>query len=311
MSRHSSGGPVDPVGAAEPDVRFGRAWRDHHRYVLDIAFRTLGNLASAEDVVQEAYTRLLRVDVAEIDDVRGWLVVATGRLCIDKLRADRRRPTAPDDFPDGSPRLVDKAPGPADRVTLDDHVRLALHLVLERLTPAERTAFVLHDVFGYRFDEIAEIVGRTPAACRQLASRARRSMQSDAGAPRFTVDSAEERRVADRFIAASTTGDLAGLLTVLDPEVAGQAELAANLPQPPIVVGPEAVAAGVLRYFGPETSTVLLSLPADAGEVSLVAFRDHSVFALVTLTLQDGLVHHIHSLVDPVRLAPLTRAFTP
>jgi RNA polymerase sigma-70 factor (ECF subfamily) len=311
MSRHSSRGPVGPAGAAEPDARFGRAWRDHHRYVLDIAFRTLGNLASAEDVVQEAYARLLRVDIAEIDDLRGWLVVATGRLCIDKLRADRRRPTAPDELPDGSPRLVDKAPGPDDRVTLDDHVRVALHLVLERLTPAERTAFVLHDVFGYAFDEVAEIVGRTPAACRQLASRARRSMRTEGGEARFTVDPAEQRRVTERFVAASATGDLEGLLTVLDPEVAGQAELAAHLPQPPIVVGAEEVATRILHFFGPETSTVLLSVPAEENELSFVAFRDHSVFALVTLTLRDGLVHHIHSLVDPVRLAPLTRAFTP
>jgi RNA polymerase sigma-70 factor, ECF subfamily len=136
-------------------------------------------------------------------------------------------------------------------------------------------------------------------------------MRTEGGETRFTVDPSEQRRVTERFVAASATGDLEGLLTVLDPDVAGQAELAAHLPQPPVVVGSEAVATRILHFFGPETSTMLLSVPAGENELSFVAFRDHSVFALVTLTLRDGLVHHIHSLVDPVRLAPLTRAVAP
>src|SRR5438105_3761250 len=165
----------DPL---EVDGDLSAAWRDHRRHVLDIAFRMLGNLSEAEDVVQEAYTRLLRVDLDAIDDVGGWLVVVVSRLCLDRLRFDRRHPTAPDESLGDRP--AEGALDPADRVTLDDSVRIALHRVLERLTPAERTAFVLHDVFRYPFEAVADIVGRTPAACRQLASRARRAISADA-----------------------------------------------------------------------------------------------------------------------------------
>src|SRR5262245_11789176 len=160
------------------DIQLGRAWREHRRYVLDIAFRMLGNLSEAEDVVQEAFSRLLRVDVDAIEDVRGWLVVVVSRLCLDRLRAERRHPKGPA-WPSG-PEPADQALDPADRVTLDDSIRIALNTVLERLTPAERTAFVLHDVFQYPFETIGDIVGRSPAACRQLASRARRSIRTEA-----------------------------------------------------------------------------------------------------------------------------------
>lgn len=282
------------------DVRFGAAWRDHRRFVLDIAFRTLGNLAAAEDVVQEAYARLLRVDIDEIDDLRGWLVVVTGRLCLDKLRADKRRPTVPGELVDlpPPPDLAPQNPDPADRVTLDDSVRSALHLVLERLSPAERTAFVLHDVFRFSFDEVAAIVGRSPAACRQLASRARRTMRSEVGAGRFAVESAEQRQVTERFIAACSTGDVEGLLAVLDPDVAGEADLGPDLPAPPANVGREAVVAGLLRFFGPDTPTTLVSLPADEDGPVVVAFVDHRAAVTVSLTIRDGLIRHLHAVVD-------------
>jgi len=144
-------------------------WRAHRRYLLDLAFRMLGNIGDAEDIVQEAFTRLLRVDGDEIDDVRGWLVVVVSRLCLDQLRSARVRREVGVEV-----ELADDEVDPADRVTLDDSVRLALHLVLERLTAAERTVFVLHDVFQYPFEEVATIVGRSPTSCCQLASRARR-----------------------------------------------------------------------------------------------------------------------------------------
>lgn len=303
MSRPTDSDPRDL------DVRFGRAWREHHRYVLDIAFRTLGNLAEAEDAVQEAYTRLLRVDIEEIADVRGWLVVVVGRLCLDKLRADRRRPTSPGELPEAMPRLAglgnDADPDPADRITLDDNVRIALHLVLERLTPAERTAFVLHDVFRFSFDEVATIVGRSPAACRQLASRARRGIRSEVGTARFTVDSAEQRQVTERFITAASTGDLDGLLAVLDPDVAGDADFGPGVPAPPPASGRDAVARGVLRYVGPDTPTTLLSLAESDEEATLAAFRNGRIRATLTLSLRDGLIHHMHATVDPAKLAHL------
>ena len=263
----------------------------------------LGNVSEAEDVVQEAFARLVRVDIDEIDDVRGWLVVVVSRLCLDRLRAARRHPTAPE----GS--LGDRAAGgiadPADRVTLDDNVRIALHVVLERLTPAERTAFVLHDVFQYSFDEIAEIVGRTPAACRQLASRARRTMRADAGAAVVPLENAEDRRVTEQFIAACSTGDLDALLGILDPDVSGEADLGGGLFRSES--GSVAVSAGLLRYLGPDSSTTLLSVPA--GEhAGVLAMRQGKIVALVMVSVRHGTVDHIDALVDPVKLAPISDA---
>jgi RNA polymerase sigma-70 factor (ECF subfamily) len=289
----------------ELDAQFGRAWREHRRYVLDIAFRTLGELAAAEDVVQEAYARLLRVPIEEIDDVRAWLVVVTGRLCLDRMRAERRRPTSPEPVSDdaASPTRAPAVPAdPADRVTLDDNIRHALHLVLERLSPAERTTFVLHDVFGFTFEEVADIVGRAPAACRQLASRARRHMRDEVGVARFAVAPPEQREVTERFIAACSTGDIDGLLVLLDPDVEGLADLGPDLPTPPVQVGPDDVAANLLRFFGPDTGTTLLSLPAEDGDPMMVAFRQQRPFAIVTISLRSGRVHHLHAQVDPEAL---------
>lgn len=295
--------PIDPSGQ-QLDARFGRAWRDHRRYVLDVGFRMLGNLAEAEDVVQEAFARLLRTDIDELEDVRGWLVVVVSRLCLDRLRAERRHPTAPGLLPEGLSALTDT--DPADRITLDDNVRLALNLVLERLTPAERTALVLHDVFQYSFDEVGEIVGRSAVACRQLASRARQRIRSEVGPSRFTVEPAEQREVTERFIAACSRGDVEGLLAVLDPNVAGDVELGPTMPQPPAIVGARNVAESILRFFGPQTAATLLALPAEGG-AALVAFARDRIGALISLTLYEGKVVHIHALVDPVKLAPIAQ----
>jgi RNA polymerase sigma-70 factor (ECF subfamily) len=299
----------------EADVQLGQAWREHRRYVLGIALRMLGDLGDAEDVVQEAFTRLLRTDIDDIDDVRAWLVTVVSRLCLDQLRSARRQRQDPLDEPALPPGAGGSGPGaspagpvdPADRVTLDDSVRLALHVMLERLSPAERTAFVLHDVFQVSFDDIADIVGRTPAACRQLASRARRHIRSDADPARFTIESAEQRVVTERFIAAVSTGDLDDLLAVLDPDVAGQADVggARGVLRP--VVGRDRVARGALGYLGPDSHTTLLSLPTP-GRPSFVALRDGGAVAVVTLTVRDGMVGHIHVIVDPVKLAPVTAA---
>jgi RNA polymerase sigma-70 factor, ECF subfamily len=286
---------------------FTDAWDEHRRYVLDLAFRMLGSISDAEDVVQDTFARLLRTDISEIDDVRGWLVVAVSRRCLDRLRsAQWRRETAGDPAQFAAARVDPAATDPADRVTLDDSVGLALLVVIERLSPAERTAFVLHDVFGLTFDDVAEIVGRTPAACRQLASRARRHIQADTEPGRFTIETAEQRRVTERFIAASSTGDLAGLLDVLDPDVAGQADLGGRIGLLPPIVGRENVAQGILAFFGPGSETTLLTLPAPR-EPAVLAIRGQQPFAVVTLSVRDGRVHHIHSVVDPEKLAPIAR----
>jgi len=281
---------------SEIDARLDEAWREHRRYVLDIALRMLGDLGDAEDVVQEAFSRLLRTGVDEIADERAWLVTVVSRLCLDQLRSARRQ----------RQELLGTI-DPADRVTLDESVRLALQVMLERLSPAERTAFVLHDVFQLSFDEVAEVVGRSPAASRQLASRARRHIRSDTNPARFAVESTEQRAVTERFIAASATGDLDALLAVLDPDVAGQADLGGSVGLLPPVVGRDRVGPGTLRYLGPAAGVTLVSVPTGR-RPSVLALRDGHVVVLLTLTVRDGLVSHIDALVDPVRLAPVTAA---
>jgi RNA polymerase sigma-70 factor (ECF subfamily) len=261
-------------------------WNKHRQRMLDIAFRMLLDFGDAEDIVQEAFARLARSDLASIDEPEGWLVVVTGRLCLDRLRARRRRPaTALDPDDDTSDR---RAVDPADRVTLSDNVTLALHTVLERLSPAERTSFVLHDVFQYSFDEVAAIVGRSSAACRQLARRARQTINAETAAGRFPVETAVQRGVSERFIKACDGGDLEDLLTLLDPSVRGSADIG------PEAVGATEVAPQLLRYLGPPASPILLHIPV-GDRIGVVALHGHRVDALVLLTVADGLIVHIHA----------------
>src|SRR5438034_4208251 len=170
----------------------------------------LGSVTDAEDVVQEAFARLGREDLDTIDDVRGWLVVVATRLCLAQLRSARAKREAY--VGPWLPEAVVSPPGaepdPADRISLDDSVRMALLVVLERLSAAERGAFVLHDVFGFSFDDVARIVGRSLEASRQLASRARKRIAEETGPARFDVDPSLAGRIAERFITASTNGDL-------------------------------------------------------------------------------------------------------
>ena len=289
------------------DVELGRAWRDHRRHLLDIAFRMLGNLSEAEDAVQEAFADLIRADLDSIDDVGGWLVVVVSRRCFDKMRAERRHPT----FPAVSlgDRPVDHVLGddPADRVSLDDNVRIALQLMLERLTPAERTAFVLHDVFQYPYEAVAEIVGRTPAACRQLTSRARRTIAAEAGDPdRFRANSEQQRHLTERFIAACTTGDLEGLIAILDPDVAGIADVG-GAAGTVVVTGRDEVAPRALLFLGPRAVDTLLPLPAMDG-AGILAMRNGRLVMLIALRMHDDRIDHLDSIVDPVKLQPIAKA---
>src|SRR5438067_4314400 len=283
------------------DNDLDRAWRDHRRHLLDIAFRVLGNLSDAEDAVQEAFARLAAADIDAIDDVGGWLVVVVSRVCFDRLRRERRHPEAASEEASTTSET-----DPADRVTLDDSVRIALHVLLERLTPPERTAFVLHDVFQYSFDAVAEIVGRSPAACRQLASRARRTITADVGPSRFRVESAEQRRVTEQFIAACTSGDLDGLLAVLDPDVAGEGDVG-GVVGTRLATGRDEVAPQLLFFLGPDSDTTLLSLPA-GDHIGIVALRLGRVVTLLTLSVHHGLIDHVDALVDPAKLAPIADA---
>jgi RNA polymerase sigma-70 factor, ECF subfamily len=298
----------------EFDARLGRAWHDDHRYLLNVAFRVLGSITDAEDAVQEAFARLVDQDLDEIDDVRGWLTVVVSRLCFDRLRsADRqRRSTAlPDDLaPHPAPDM-----DPADRITLDDEVRLALHIVMTQLTPAERIAFVLHDVFSYTFDAISEILGRSPAACRQLASRARRTINpTDAGT--VNADTADAHRVAEQFITACSTGDFEAMVALMDPDCSSRLDTgvavgeSVDLPgygqrrHGPPVHGRDAIARIALRYNGPGSSITLLSLPG-IGPPTAIGIHDRRVVSFVTLTVHRGRITHADAVLDPDKLADL------
>jgi len=188
-------------------------------HLLRLAYSQLGSLDEAEDVVQEAWLRLQRSDRAAIVDLRGWLTTVVGRLALDALRSARvrREQYVGPWLPDPLVEAPSPEPDPADRVTLEESVSHALLVVLESLSPAERTAFVLHDVFGYRFDEVAAVVGRTPVSARRLASRARRHVIERR--PRYPASREDQRRVVEAFMAAVGEGDVAGLLAVLDPDV--------------------------------------------------------------------------------------------
>jgi RNA polymerase sigma-70 factor, ECF subfamily len=270
------------------------AWRSHRPYLVNLAYQMLGDVGEAEDVAQEAFLRLARTDLAEIDDIRGWLTVVAGRLCLDQLRSARARHERPDEV--GSVDVLRSAdPDPADRVTLDDEVRGAMLEVLRRLSPGERVSFVLHDVFQMPFEEVAETVGRPVGTCRQLARRARGKFAS--ASPRLAdVADAEHQLVTERFITACANGDLEALTAVLDPAVWGAGTILGDpAPPPQINHGPDEVGRNLLRYLG--HGATLVSGPV--GEPVLLAFSNRRLFAVIVLTLRDNLVLKIEATVDP------------
>jgi RNA polymerase sigma-70 factor, ECF subfamily len=274
------------------------AVRDHRPYLVNLAYQMLGDVGDAEDAVQEAFLRLARTDVSTLEDVRGWLTVVTGRLCLDQARSARSRREHPGEtsvFEAHTPLNQSPYPDPADRATLDDEVRDALLEVLRRLRPGERVAFVLHDVFGLPFETIAETVGRPVGTCRQLARRARHKIE--AAKPRFTeVTDVEHHLVTEKFITACANGDVRGLTEVLDPEVWGVGNVLADpAPPPQINYGPEAVATNLLRYIGP--GVTLVSGPA--GQPVLLGFMDRRLFVVIVLSLRGDRVVKIEATADP------------
>src|SRR5262245_20025573 len=285
-----------------PDDRAMAAiWREHHRYVLDVAYRMLGSISDAEDVVQEAFTRLVRTGPDTIEDVRGWLVVVVTRLCLDQLRSSRhkRESTVGAWLPE--PVVEDDLADPADRITLDDSVRMAMLVVLERLTPAERGAFVLHDVFGFSFEDVANILGRSLEGSRQLASRARKRIHQDTEPSRFDVDPAELARIADRFISAATAGDVDALMDVLDPDVVGWTDTG-GLPGTPVrpIEGRRRVADQFLRFMR-LFAIAPPPIPVN-GEPGVIARSDGRVVAVIAFETRDGRIRRIHGIANPMKL---------
>ena len=283
------------------------AWAEHRPYLVDMAFRMLGDIGRAEDVVQEAFQRLSQSDYDTIDDARGWLIVVTSRLCLDVIRSARNRRERAVVGPELEQRtdiLGSATLDPADRVTLDDSVRLALVVVLERLSPAERVAFVLHDIFGVPFQTVAQTVGRPEATCRQLARRARRKLEEPEGGRRSAIDPDEHRAVTERFIAACANGNYDDLLAVLDPDVTGGVDLRPGL----VVHGAPAVARNLVRYWGWGAS--LVSLPF-VDHPCLVAFAGGDVAALFSLTVSGDHISKVHVYADARALAFLRARVLP
>jgi RNA polymerase sigma-70 factor (ECF subfamily) len=293
----------------ESNERFTDAWTNHHRFLLDVAYRLLGSYSDAEDVVQEAFSRLLRTDLDPIEDVRAWLVVVVSRLCLDQLRSARvkREAYIGPWFPEPLLFSDDAVTDPADVVTMDESVRFALLVVLERMSPAERVVFVLHDVFDFPFEKVAPMVGRTVAACRQLASRARKRVEAEAGSARFAIDPVEQRRVVDAFIAACASGELEKLLPLLDPSVMGWADLGGTLPavsRPN--VGTDRVAGPIMRYFGAASGNKLVAQVIN-GEPSVVAFFEGAVVSVLVLSVTDHLISRVYVVSDPRKLIHVKR----
>ena len=273
------------------DDPFSVAWRTDRPYLVDLAFRMLGDLGRAEDTVQEAFWRLSQAGIDQIDDPRGWLIVVTSRLCLDDIKSARARRELASDSADIDRQNRSRAVDPADRVTLDDNLRLALIVVLEALSPAERVVFVLHDVFQTPFDQIAETVGRTSASCRQLARRAR--LKVEAGGHR---GGAEHRALTETFIAACAGGDMDGLLHILDPDVRGTIDTREHV----VVAGAPQVARNLLRYWSAPDHT-LVSYPI-GGRPALLGFTGRELSGILLLDIDDGRVTKIHALARPEEL---------
>ncbi|MER7503909.1 sigma-70 family RNA polymerase sigma factor [Nonomuraea pusilla] len=261
-----------------------------------VAYRMLGSHADAEDVVQEAWLRLSRQDSATIHNLAGWLTTVVGRISLDVLRSRQTHPEEPDD--DRLPELVDDGPAPEDDVTLTDSVGLALLVVLETLRPGERLAFVLHDLFAVPFDEIGQILGKSPDAAKMLASRARRKVRAS---ERPTAAGREQREVVHAFLAAARRGDFEGLLRVLDPEV----RLTVDTPDGPVVtIGATQVAAGAQLGAGAAARRRVLLVDGLPGVVSWG--EDGAPLSVLAFTVGDGRIVAVTLVTDPARLASMS-----
>jgi RNA polymerase sigma-70 factor, ECF subfamily len=295
------------------DEQVIQAWNEHRPYLVDLAFRMLADIGAAEDVVQDAFSRLMRARPGEIEDERGWLIVVTSRLCLDQIRSARSRRERPHDASEiefvaaGQPPAGPRAPvgpqmpgDPADRVTLDDSVRLALLVMLQRLTPAERVVFVLHDIFSVPFEPIAQTVGRPAATCRQLARRARQKIEARQGGASFDVGAAEHRQVTEKFIDACASGNLDGLLEVLAPDAWGDFDGGPDDSRDlGVIHGAVRVARRLLYFWGPPAT--LVTHPV-AGQPALLGFTGRDLSGVLVFTMNGERIQAVHVIGDPRKL---------
>jgi RNA polymerase sigma-70 factor (ECF subfamily) len=274
----------------------------HRRYLGAVAYRMLGSLADAEDMVQEAWLRWSAEDREGVQNPRAYLTTIVTRLCYDQLGSARARREAY--FGEWLPEpLVDDAPTPQDRAELGEEVSLAMMAVLERLSPAERAAFVLHDVFGVDFPQIATTLERSDAAVRQLASRARRQVKDSS--PRRSVDRAAHRQAVEAFAAAVTAGDIIGLMRILDPETVWHSDgggIVTAGARP--ILGAEKVVrllAGLReKYLLPGSTAALVEVNGEPG----IAFYypDGSPGGILAVCVEDGKITESHIVVNPEKL---------
>lgn len=276
-------------------------FEEHRAHLRTVAYRMLGSASEAEDAVQETWIRLGRTDVSDVASLRRWLTTVVARVCLDMLRArtSRREESLDVRLPD--PIITRGEWEPESDAILADSVGLALLIVLDTLEPAERLAFVLHDVFGMAFDEIAPIVDRSPVAARQLASRARRRVQGNT--PRPDRDLRQQRQVVDAFLAAVREGNFEHLVTLLDPDIVLRADGGRLAGATRVVRGAAAVAgqAAAFSKVGLSDQLVLVN-----GNVGLVERRpDGRVFSVIGFTIANGRITEMNILADPDRLRRL------
>jgi RNA polymerase sigma-70 factor (ECF subfamily) len=289
----------------------------HRAHLRSVAYRMLGSLNEAEDAVQESWLRLSRADTGDVRDLRAWLTTVVSRVCLDMLRSrtTRREDSLDAHVPDPVVTRVDD--DPAEHAILADSVGIALLVVLDTLPPAERLAFVLHDVFAVPFEQIGPILDRTPAAAKQLASRARHRLRSapahpgatagdgglTAASPAGGADLARQWTVVNAFRAASREGDFEGLLAILAPDIVLRADAGEGPLGPSLLIrGAREVMAQSRRFasLGRFARPVLVN-----GAPGLLVVRDGEPFALLAMTVQDDKIAEIDVLADPVRLREL------
>jgi len=277
-----------------------RRFEDNRAHLRAVAYRMLGSLDEADDAVQEAWLRLSRPGTGTVENLRGWLTTVVGRVCLDMLRSRKSRREGPLDRSPGAGttgRVAGRADGgdPEQEALMADSVGLALLVVLEALTPAERLAFVLHDAFAVPFDEIATIVGRSPVATRQLASRARRRVRGTPAVPDDVV--ARQREVVDAFLAAARDGDFEALLEVLDPEVVLRTDRAGA---PSEVRGAREVARSAIRGGARAARPALVD-----GNVGVVVAPRGRLLMVIGFGIRRGKIVGIDAIADPARLRRL------